>query len=236
MSNDIAWVEGYLACLFPAGRRLAFRDPLLKDEALWFRRAIEEGVIVVRSCSAKCKANTDPEHPRRDEFIVPHQSDRIRHLLTFESEGGVTVSREYVPHIAAYARAILGLGYPRERSSFSRYRQFGEATAKRTGKAGCETDAEFYGVDGESVYLHVEAKRDTAQVDKIAQDIRRVGTLGRLPQNAAKELDYVLDIAPRYLWLVGPGTVDPERYVYEVSVSGDDASFSAVDALPSPPG
>jgi hypothetical protein len=32
-----------------------------------------------------------------------------------------------------------------------------------------------------------------------------------------KEVEYVLDLVSHHFWLVGPGTVDPERHVFQVS-------------------
>ena len=35
------------------------------------------------------------------------------------------------------------------------------------------------------------------------------GRLAELPMGTVKEIEYVLDLAPRFLWVVGPGSVDP---------------------------
>jgi hypothetical protein len=51
---------------------------------------------------------------------------------------------------------------------------------------------------------------------------------------ALKELEYVLDLAPRYLWIVGPGSVDPPTHVFHVTVDGQNARFERVGALPGP--
>lgn len=232
---SIEWVAEYLAGLHPREGELALKDKLLGDECRWFKEAIEKGVVVVRPCGPGCELNTDPDHPRKDEFIVPHQPDRVRHLLSVERSGGVSVNREYIPHITAYARAVLALGYPVERSSFSRYRKFlRDALHKEKGQS-YETDAEFYDADG-NVYLHLEVKKNAASAEKIVEDIHRSWKLGDMPDPAVKELEYVLDIRPKYLWIVGPGSVDPEEAVYEVSMEGEDARFKVVDSLPPPPG
>jgi hypothetical protein len=52
-----------------------------------------------------------------------------------------------------------------------------------------------------------------------------------LPMLCQKELEYVLDVAPKYLWLVSPGCVDPEQYVYAVRVQGKQAEFSPIANL-----
>jgi len=56
-----------------------------------------------------------------------------------------------------------------------------------------------------------------------------------MPPSVIKEIEYVLDLAPTYFWPVGPGTVDPERHVFAVTVSGVAATFERAAALPSPP-
>lgn len=56
-----------------------------------------------------------------------------------------------------------------------------------------------------------------------------------MPLTAATEIEYVLDLAPQYLWIVGPGSVDPPRHVFAVTVDGNGASFRGMDGLPEPP-
>lgn len=234
MREDIVWVEEFFRQLDPRGGARALRDELEEDECRWFRKAVEQGVVEVRPCVEGCKLNWDPEHPRRDEFIVPHQPDKVRHFLTVERSGKVFVNREYVPHVGAYARVILGLGYPAGRSSFSLYRTFQRDAVHKTAGQGYETDAEFYDRNG-NIHLHLEAKKDATEVGKIVDDISRCQKLGNMTDGVVKELEYVLDIRPRHLWIVGPGSVDPERHVYEVSVEGNDALFRPIDSLPEPP-
>ena len=44
----------------------------------------------------------------------------------------------------------------------------------------------------------------------------------------------MLDLEPNFLWVVGPGTLDPARHVYAVEVAGKNAKFTPVPALPAP--
>ncbi|MGH8923842.1 MAG: hypothetical protein ACRDWA_04240 [Acidimicrobiia bacterium] len=62
----------------------------------------------------------------------------------------------------------------------------------------------------------------------------QIAELRRLPQPAVKEVEYVLDLAPRYLWLVGPGTVDPPVQVFRVEVDDMNAHFERLERLPRP--
>lgn len=143
------------------------------------------------------------------------------------------LNREYVPHLGAYGYAILAVGYDASRSSFSLYRKFSrDLITKREGQS-YETDAEFYGADG-SVHLQIEAKASTPQTERLAESIRLHGELNELPVSAVKEIEYVLDLKPRFLWVVGPDTVDPPRHVYAVEVMGNNAKFSPVPGLPAP--
>lgn len=142
-------------------------------------------------------------------------------------------NREYVPHIAAYAFA-LARGYDATRSTFSLYRKFSrDLIAKRAGTT-YETDAEFYDRDG-AIHLQIEAKASPAQTARLAAAIERHGSLAELPTTAAKEIEYVLDVSPRYLWVVGPGSIEPPAHVYEVRVDGLNAVFEPVPDLPAPP-
>jgi hypothetical protein len=106
----------------------------------------------------------------------------------------------------------------------------------RTLGSGYETDAEFYGHDG-SIVLQVEAKASEAQTTRLAAAVERHGSLLELPTSAAKEIEYVVDLEPRVLWIVGPGSLDPPLHVFEVHpTSGVDVGFTKVDGLPLPPG
>jgi len=140
------------------------------------------------------------------------------------------MNREYIPHLAAVGRAILYFGFPPNRFALSRYRTFQrDCVLKKRGQS-YETDAEFYAADG-TVLLHLEAKKTNAEVRRIATALEACETLAEVPESCAKEVDYVLDIAPQYLWLVAPGSVDPERFVYAVRVSDTKAEFRRLESL-----
>jgi len=69
----------------------------------------------------------------------------------------------------------------------------------------------------------------------LAAAIERYGSLKDLPTAEAKEVEYVLDLAPRYLWVVGPGSVEPPSHIYQVEVDNLNASFSPIAEFPAPP-
>ena len=141
-----------------------------------------------------------------------------------------SLNREYIPHIAAFAYAILDHHYDRTACSFSWYRKFSrDLIAKKAGTT-YETDAEFY--DGDQVHLQIEAKASEKQTTALARAIERHGTIDELPTSAVKEVEYVLDLAPRYLWVVGPGSIDPPQHVYAVELRGPlNAAFNRVEGF-----
>jgi hypothetical protein len=142
------------------------------------------------------------------------------------------MNREYLPHIAAVARAILDFGFRDDRFSLSLYRSFkADYITKKRGQS-YETDAEFYAEDG-CVQLHIEAKRAPLELSRIVKNIDESNTFSNLPLACKKELEYVLDVAPRHLWLVAPGSVDPDEYVYATEVSGLQARFRRLNGLAS---
>jgi hypothetical protein len=232
MDAAIAEATRLIERLAPAGRPVAVRPPLEADESEWFRAAVTEGVVVFEDCPADCFRLKKWAASGPDHFRTP--SGKPRHLFSKPVGDVAWLNREYVPHIAAYAAAVLKHGYRRQRSSFSRYRTFSrDLIVKRQGQS-YETDAEFYDDDG-AVHLQIEAKASAAQTERLAAMIRRHGELAKLPSTAVKEVEYVLDLRPRYLWVVGPGSVDPPSHVFGVSVHGLNAGFLAITELPPPP-
>ena len=62
----------------------------------------------------------------------------------------------------------------------------------------------------------------------------QAGSLTDLPVGTVKEIEYVLDLAPRFLWVVGPGSVDPATHMFKVTVDGLNARFDPVGGFPEP--
>ena len=217
--------------LAPGGRYRPIRPPLEEDECHWFNRAVEDGVVLFGDCRAGCSRLARRRISGPDEFTTP--ADKLRHLFSLSGDGEVWLNREYVPHIAAYSRAILDYGYDRARSSFSLYRTYRRDLVVKKAGGWYETDAEFYDEDG--IHLHIEAKARREQVARIVRAIERVSELRALPPAVVKEIEYVLDLGPRYLWVVGPGSIEPAAYVYRVDVENQNAYFTPVDDVPAPP-
>jgi len=218
--------------LAPGGAPVAMREPFHQDESRWFLSAVDRGIVRFETCPWDCFRARKWGVVGPDHFRTP--TGAPRHLFSKPGAPQAWLNREYVPHIAAYARAILDYGYRGETSSFSLYRKFrGDLIAKSAGQS-YETDAEFYDRTG-GIYLQIEAKGDARQTGRLAREVAAAQELQELPSGSTKELEYVLDLAPAFLWIVGPGAVDPARHVFGVQVNGLNARFTPVENLPGPP-
>ena len=207
----------------------SLREPLRPDEAVWFMRALDTEMLVVRPCVDSCPRRKKTGFVGSDEFVVGESG--LRHLVSRSRTGELTLNREYIPHIAAWARAVADLGYDSAVTQFSRYRSYGrDLVTKRAG--GSTRPMSSSGMPAGELALHVEAKAQAREVDRMAAALDDVDRLGDLPVKIVKEVEYVLDLKPQYLWIVGPGTVDPAAHVYRVTVDDLDATFERVDEIP----
>lgn len=229
MTDEVAEATRVVESLAPGGFPCPIRTPLAADECRWFLRAIDREVIRFRECDSQCFRFKKWDVTGPDHFDTP--SGKPRHLFSKPIGPEAWLNREYVPHIAAYAKAVLDHGYATEQSTFSLYRKFSrDLISKRAGQS-YETDAEFYGPDA-LVHLQVEAKASTQQAERLAREMTRAGSLTELPASTVKEIEYVLDLSPRFLWVVGPGSVDPATHLFKVTVDGLNATFDPVDEFP----
>jgi hypothetical protein len=218
-----------LHSLVPHGGPLVLRDPLAEDECRWFLVAVERGLVKFRECPRDCPRYVKRGAAGRDHFVTP--SGAARHLFSGPDKTQPDFNREYLPHIAAWARAIFDFDYEKVWSRFSFYRSYSRdlLTKKRGGTY--ETDVECYDVN-QRLVLQIEAKKDPQQVERLASQIYRAGSLGALPTGSAKEIEYVLDLSPQYLWIVGPGSIDPATHIFAVTVEGLDAAFKPLSDVP----
>lgn len=229
-----AEARSLLEALVPDATSLrALKVALFDDEAEWFVRGWEANLYPVGDCPSPglqnvCKPN------RRDHFHTT--AGRHRHLLTrWTHQGGWGLSREYVTHLGAFARAVLDYGYAQPGSLLSHYGRYQRDLITRRVGASYEIDAAFPGPDGPP-WLLIEAKAEPRAVARWAAAIDRGATPTELVAFGFKEIEYVLELRPSHLWLVGPGTVDPAAHVWAVTVDDLDASFTRLADLPSPNG
>lgn len=229
MTEAIDWAQAWLAGLVPHGAPLVIRDALADDECKWARLAVERGLVALETCPPDCPRMRKHHAAGPDHFVTPHNG--ARHMFSGPGTPLPALNREYVPHIAAWARAVYEFGYDPALTRFSFYRKYGRDLLTKKRGGSYETDVECYDPAGRLV-LQIEAKKDAVQVERLAAQMHRAGHLGALPSGAAKEIEYVLDLRPKYLWIVGPGTVDPAAHVFAVTVRGLDAGFEALPAVP----
>lgn len=106
-----------IASLAPADQSVLIRVPLLEDESEWFIRAVDDGLVAFEECPTDCFRYKKWKVPGPDHFVTP--AGKPRHLFSKPVGEVAWLNREYVPHIAAYARAVLGQRFDPSRSSFS---------------------------------------------------------------------------------------------------------------------
>ena len=94
-------------------------------------------------------------------------------------------------------------------------------------------DTEFRNTDG-SVQLQIVATGDRQATRRIATALDACDSLDGLRPEIAGQIKGAAMVKPRYLWLVGPNTVEPAGHVFRVARSGDGATFTRVSAVPAP--
>ena len=220
-----------LARLSPSGSECVVRTPLADDECTWFNIAVKRGLVGFRNCPEECPRRLKRGAGGPDHFTSP--SGAARHLFSSPELPAPSLNREYIPHIAAWSRLVYDFGHDPKRLRFSFYRRYTRDLLTKRAGGSYETDIEVYDEHGH-LHVQVEAKKDTSQVAKLARQLDAAGDLADLPLDSAKEIEYVLDLAPRYLWIVGPGTVEPASHVFHVTVANLNARFERLkgsDAL-----
>jgi len=231
MEPVIAETLATLERLSPRGLPALVRTPLAVDECRWFNQAVKGGLFTFGPCPATCFRRLKWGVSGPDHFET--SAGKPRHLFSAPAAQRPDLNREYIPHIAAYARAVYDFGYDPTAGRFSYYRRFSRDLLTKRAGGSYETDAEFDDHQGR-LLLQIEAKREPREVERLAAQLDAAGSLAELPPGTVKEIEYVLDLAPRYFWLVGPGSIEPARYVYAVQVSGLNARFERIHDIPEP--
>ena len=202
------------------------RDPGLKpDESWWFLAGLHAELYSFETCPDDCGRFRKWDRRGPDHFRTFEDADR--HLFAKPGAPQSRLNREYIPHLAAVARAIIDFGHPRQHASFSRYRAFTRDLIIKCAGGSYETDAEFHDGAG-NLRLQIEAKSDEEQTARLAEQVHSY-RLTEMEPTHAKEVEYVLELAPEILWIVGPNSIHPARHVFAVEVAGLDATFTPVD-------
>jgi hypothetical protein len=98
-----------LASLAPRGRPFEIRIPLAVDECHWFNVAVDTRLFMFEDCPLDCPRLRKWKVSGPDHFVT--RAGMPRHIFTAPHALTPTLNREYLPHIAAYARAIHEYGY-----------------------------------------------------------------------------------------------------------------------------
>lgn len=223
----------HLAAVVPPGAPLRALDPLLAaDESEWFVRGWESSLYPVGPCPVRGLPKVcGPD--RLDHFLTT--SGRHRHLLTRWSEGGWGASREYVTHLGAYSRAILDYGYPTPAALLSHYGTYSRDLIRRKRGGSYEIDAAFSIATNEPPWLLIEAKKEASKVSRWSAAIDDGASPQELVAMDFKEIEYVLELQPQHLWLVGPGTISPAANVWATQVRGLEINFERLTDVPAFP-
>src|SRR4051812_38952500 len=105
----IARTTAVLSAAVPGGGPLLIRDSLEDDECRWFSAALDRSLLVLRECPPGCFRAKKWGVPGPDHFDTPDGNPR--HLFSSPHAAVPSLNREYIPHIAAWARAVIDFGY-----------------------------------------------------------------------------------------------------------------------------
>jgi hypothetical protein len=223
MTDEMRAAEGLVQALTPTGCIVPIPEPLAIDESRWFVFAADKGLITFSPCHEPVS--------RGDHFTTG--TDDPHHLFAQVDGCHAVLRREYVPAIAAYARAVLDDGYHQDGAVLLAERPTARRLVQRSTPSHVHTHAIFPARDG-GVHLQIEAKSDRQLVRRIASSLDAHRRLGALRADLAHELESVTVVRPRFLWLVGPNSIEPAAHVFRVTAAGDDLAFTRVAVLPAP--
>jgi hypothetical protein len=131
VTDAIAAATSLIEALAPGGRPVTLRTPLERDESRWFLAAADQGILRFEDCPPDCFRRRKWGVSGPDHFRTP--AGKPRHLFSKPVGDVAWLNREYVPHLAAFALAVLQGGFDASRASFSLYRRFSrDLVAKRS--------------------------------------------------------------------------------------------------------
>jgi len=230
MTEEMRAAEGLVRELAPKGLEVPIPEPLAIDESSWFLTAVDKGLIEFSSCNGGCECARRDQIPRRDHFETDKHDP---HHLFDGVDAPLTLRRSYLPCIAAYARAVLELGYDADHASLFRQHQVGTRFANARTNATAQSEADFAAPNG-VVHLQIVSSSDRQTTRKLATALDACGSFSALPDGVARVVKNVIVLRPRHVWVVGPNSVEPSGHVFSVCVDDDDALFRRINEVPSP--
>lgn len=238
MTDEMRAAECLVRDLAPNGCAVPIPEPFALDESHWFLRAAEKGLIEFSRCNGGCPRSVRRPSGGGDHFETDDGAPR--HLFTDTDEHQATLHREYVPAIAAYARAVLDLGYDADRCRLLTSHAPPRHRRRRASRAEAEmapmrvpSYVELCRADG-SVHLLLMAMGDRRATRRLATALDVNPTLAQLGAPYAAATDRIVAGAPSFLWLVGPSTIEPESHVFRIHGTGARTRLGRVPAVPAP--
>jgi hypothetical protein len=238
--DEMRAAESLVRELAPRGCAVPIPEPFALDESRWFLRAADKGLIEFSQCKGKCSRSVSRVSASVDHF--EGDDGEPHHLFTEADERHATLHREYVPAIAAYARAVLDLGYEADACRLLTSREVPRRLHRRRrptrliseSDPTCTTSCvELCRPDG-SVHLLIVATGDRRATRRLATALDVTPTLTLLTAPHSSDVDRIMASAPSFVWLVGPNTIEPESHVFRVHGAGTDTRVSRVHSVPAP--
>ncbi len=230
MTDEICAAETLVGTLAPSGCHVPIPEPLAVDESRWFVLAVEKGVIEFSRCGRSCARGEDAGSAV-DHFETG--TDDPHHLFSRIDARTATLQRDFIPAIAAYTRAVLDLGYDPEHSVLLPRQPVPRRRVRRASAGEVRASCEFRDAAG-ALQLQIEAKGDRQLTRRVAAALDACDTSAGLRPDVAREVRDAIEAAPRFLWLVGPNTIEPATHVFRLLTRGDQTRFARVDAVPAP--
>jgi hypothetical protein len=231
MTDEMRAVESLVRALAPSGHDVPIPEPLAIDESRWFMLAVDKGLIEFSRCDRSCARSERGETGARDHFRTG--SDDPHHLFAHVGAHRVALQRDYIPAIAAYARAVFDFGYDSERGVLLGRRPVRRRLVSRLDPADGRVFGELRDADG-VVQLRIEAKGERQLTRRLAAALDAADTVAGLRPDIFRELPNAIEAEPRFLWLVGPNTIDPALHVFRFDTGGVQTRLARVDAVPAP--
>jgi hypothetical protein len=239
MTDEMRAAESLVRDLAPPGLSVPIPEPFALDESTWFLTAVDKGLVEFTSCPTTCTRTPHATRGCRDHF-EPSEGD-ARHLFGSETDGAVALHRDYLPCLASYARAVFDFGYAPERASLL-HRQPGAGRlsggarlATRIAPPRFRADVSLFAPDG-SVHLQIKCLGDRQRTRRLATTLDACGRRSHLSPDVRPQFESVLSARPRYLWLVGPNTIEPAGHVFRLTYRDDDIRFTRIERVPDPAG
>lgn len=238
--DEMRAAESLVRALAPKGCAVPISEPFALDESRWLLRAADKGLIEFSQCTGSCSPSVSRPSASGDHFEA--DDGEPHHLFTETDERHATLHREYVPAIAAYARAVLDLGYEAEACRLLTSHEPTRRLHRRrrpirprdqSDPTRATSYVELCRPDG-SVHLLVLAVGNRRATRRLATALDVTPTLALLAAPHSSEADRIMSSAPSFVWLVGPSTIEPESHVFRVQGTGTDTGVSRVRSVPAP--